>query len=192
MQLCSSLSILWRCLSLGLEWKLTFPVLWPLLSYQSFWPIECSTSTTSSFRIWNNSAGIPSPPLALLIVILPKAHLTSRSRMSGSRWVITPSWLPGSWRSFVHSSVCFCHLFLISSASQPCLTQWNYEPLKMDGSWWRVLTKRGPLEKEMANHFSILALRTPWTVWKGRKIGHWKMNSPVGRCPICYWRSVEK
>ena len=31
----------------------------------------------------------------------------------------------------------------------------------MDGSWWRVLTKRGPLEKGMANHFSILALRTP-------------------------------
>ena len=21
-------------------------------------------------------------------------------------------------------------------------------------------------------------LRTPWTVWKGKKIGHWKMNSP--------------
>ena len=26
--------------------------------------------------------------------------------------------------------------------------------------------------------FSILALRTPWTVWKGKKIWHWKMNSP--------------
>ena len=34
----------------------------------------------------------------------------------------------------------------------------------MDRSWWRVLTKCGPLEKGMANHFSILALRTPWTV----------------------------
>ena len=49
---------------------------------------------------------------------------------------------------------------------------------QMDGSWWRVLTKCGPLEKGMANHFNILALRTPWTVWKGKKIGHWKMNSP--------------
>ena len=29
------------------------------------------------------------------------------------------------------------------------------------GSWWRGLTERGPLEKGMANHFSILALRTP-------------------------------
>ena len=36
----------------------------------------------------------------------------------------------------------------------------------MDRSWWRVLTKCGPLEKGMANHFGILSLRTPWTVWK--------------------------
>ena len=26
----------------------------------------------------------------------------------------------------------------------------------MDGSWWRVLTKCGPLEKGIANHFSIM------------------------------------
>ena len=31
----------------------------------------------------------------------------------------------------------------------------------MEGLWWRVLTKCGPLEKGMANHFSILALGTP-------------------------------
>ena len=38
--------------------------------------------------------------------------------MSGSRWVIIPSWLSGSWRSFLYStSVYSCHLFLISSAS---------------------------------------------------------------------------
>ena len=41
-------------------------------------------------------------------------------------------------------------------------------PQKTDGSWWRVLTKCGPLEKGMANHFSILALRTPWTVEKAK------------------------
>ena len=32
-QLCSSLSILWHCLSLGLEWNWPFPVLWPLLCF---------------------------------------------------------------------------------------------------------------------------------------------------------------
>ena len=86
--------------------------------FQICWHIECSTFTTSSFNIWNSSTGIPSPPLVLFIVILPKAHLTSHSRMSGSRWVITPSWLSGSWRSFLYSSSVYsCHLFLVSSAS---------------------------------------------------------------------------
>ena len=72
----------------------------------------------SPLRIWNSSNGIPSPPLALFVVMLPTAHLTWHSRMSGSRWGITPSWLSGSWRSFLCiSSVYSCHLFLISSAS---------------------------------------------------------------------------
>ena len=85
--------------------------------FQICWHIECSTFTASSFRIWNSSTEIPSPPLALFVVMLPKAHLTSHSRMSGSRWVIISSWLSGSWRSFLYSSsVCSCHLFLISFA----------------------------------------------------------------------------
>ena len=42
-----------------------------------------------------------------------------------------------------------------------CLTQSNYEPClveppKMDWSWWRVLTKRGPLEKDQWT--SVVAL----------------------------------
>ena len=85
--------------------------------FQICWHIECSTFTASSFRIWNSSAGIPSLPLALFVVMLSKVHFSSHSRMSGSRWVITPSWLSGSLRSFLYSSVYSCHLFLISSAS---------------------------------------------------------------------------
>ena len=86
--------------------------------FQICWHIECSTFTASSFRIWNSSTGISSPPLALFIVMLPKACLISYSRMSGSRWVITPLWLSGSWRSFLYSSSVYSyHLFLISSAS---------------------------------------------------------------------------
>ena len=46
-----------------------------------------------------------------------QAHLTSHSRMSGSRWVIIPSWLSWSWRLLFYSSVYSCHLFLISSTS---------------------------------------------------------------------------
>ena len=86
--------------------------------FQICWHIECSNFTASSFRIWNSATGIPSPPLALFVVILPKAHLTSYSRMSGSKWVITPLWLSQSWRSFLDSSSVYsCHLFLISYTS---------------------------------------------------------------------------
>ena len=50
--------------------------------------------------------------------MLPKTHLTLHPTMSGSRWVITPLWLSGSWRHFLYSSSVYsCHLFLISSAS---------------------------------------------------------------------------
>ena len=81
--------------------------------FQICWHIVCSTLKTMSFRIWNSST-ISSPPLALFIVMLPKAHMTSHFRMSGSRWVITPSWLSGSLRSFLYSSSVYsCPLFLI-------------------------------------------------------------------------------
>ena len=69
----------WPFQSCGLCW--VFPICWH---------IDCSIFTTSSFRIWNSSTGIPSSPLALFVVMLPKAHLTLHSRMSGCRWVITP------------------------------------------------------------------------------------------------------
>ena len=86
--------------------------------FQICWHMACSTFTASSFRIWKSSTGIPSPPLALFIVVLSKTHLTSHSRMSGPRCVITPSWLSGSWRSYLDSSSVYsCHLFLISYAS---------------------------------------------------------------------------
>ena len=73
--------------------------------FQIYWHIEYSTFTASSFRIWNSSAGILSPPLALFLVVLPKAHLTSYSRMSSSRWV-TISWLSRSLRCFLYILLC--------------------------------------------------------------------------------------
>ena len=86
--------------------------------FQICWHIECSIFTASSFRIWNSSTGIPSPPVALFVVTLPKPHLTSHSRM----------WILGEWSHhhdylgcedlFLYSSCVYsCHLFLISSAS---------------------------------------------------------------------------
>ena len=110
LQLCGSFNFLWHCLSLGLEWKLTFSS-WV---FKICWHIEYSTFTASSLRIWNSSAGITSPPLVLFIVMLPKAHLNWHSRKSGSKWVITLSWL---LRSFLYSFVYSCQLFLIAYAS---------------------------------------------------------------------------
>ena len=64
--------------------------------------------TASSFRIWNTSAGISSPPFALLVGILPKARLTSHFRMSSlGKWPhhcgylsLKPLWISSifSWR----------------------------------------------------------------------------------------------
>ena len=101
-------AVVWAFFGIAFLWDSNenwpFPVLWPLLSFfQMCWHSEGSTFTASSFRICNSSAGIPSPQLALFLVMLPKTHLTSHSRMSGSRWVITPSWLSGSWRSFLYT-----------------------------------------------------------------------------------------
>ena len=92
LQLCVSLNILWHCLfGIGIKTDL-FQSCDHCWVFQICWHTECSTLTASSFRVWNMSTRIPSPPLTLFIVMLPKAHLTSYSRMSDSRWVITPSW----------------------------------------------------------------------------------------------------
>ena len=112
MKLCSSLSILWHCLSLVSEWKLTFPVLWPLLSFPNLLTYWVQHFHSIIFRIRKSSIGIPSLPLALFIVMLPKAHLTSHPRMSGSKWVTTPSWLSRSLRSF-----CTVHLCILAISS---------------------------------------------------------------------------
>ena len=86
--------------------------------FQICWHIECSTFTPSSFGIWNSSTGIPSPPLALFIVMLSNAHLTSHSRMSGlGQWSHHRDY-PGHEDLFCTVLLCIsCHLFLISSAT---------------------------------------------------------------------------
>ena len=54
---------------------------------QKCWHIECSSFTASSFRIWNSSAGIPSPPPTLFIIMLPR-----------DSWLHTPGCLAlGEW-----------------------------------------------------------------------------------------------
>ena len=70
--------------------------------FQICWHIDCSTLTTS-FRIWNSSAGIPSPTLALFVVMFCKAHLTLCFLMSVCRWLISPSLFPRWLKYFLFS-----------------------------------------------------------------------------------------
>ena len=87
--------------------------------FQICWHVECSTFTASSFRIWNSWTGIPLPPLALLVVMLPKAHLISHSRMSGTR-LHHCDYLDLE-NLFLYSSSVYSCCVLISSASVRCI-----------------------------------------------------------------------
>ena len=79
-----------------------------------------------------------------------KVNLTLHSRMSGSRWVITPLCLPGSWTSVLYSSsVHSCHHFLISSGSVRSLPFLSFTLLTFA---WNV-------------PFSSLAQLCPTTPW---------------------------
>ena len=100
-------AVVWILFGIAFLWERNCGHCWV---FQICWHTKCSTLRASSSRIWNISVG------NLFIVMLPKAHLTWHFRMSGSRWVITPSWLSVSLRSLLFSSSVYsCHLFLISS-----------------------------------------------------------------------------
>ena len=73
-------AVVWAFFGIAFLWDWNenwpFPVLRPLLNFPNLLAYWVRTFTTSSFRIWNSSTGIPSPPLALFVVMLCKAHLT--------------------------------------------------------------------------------------------------------------------
>ena len=102
--------------------------------------------------------------------MLPKAHLTLHSRMSGSRWMTTSSWLSGSWRSFLYSfSVYSCYLFLISFASVRNL---SFLSFILHDKLWKILK-----EMRIPDHLTCL-LRNLYsgqeaTVWMGHGTTDW-------------------
>ena len=79
MQLCGSLSILWHCLSLELEGKLTFSSPVATAEFSKFADI------LSIVLSQHHLLGFEIPQLALFIVMLPKAYFTSHAMMSGSK-----------------------------------------------------------------------------------------------------------
>ena len=93
MQLCSSMNILWHCLSLGLDWKLTFSSPVATAEFSKF-AVILSAALYKYHLLGFEIAGIRSLPLALFIVMLPKAHLTSYSRIFCNNclivWIFVP------------------------------------------------------------------------------------------------------
>ena len=139
--------------------------------FQICWHIECSTFTASFFRIWNSSTGIPSPPLALFVVMLSMAHLISHSRMSGSRWVGSSvgkesacnAWDPGLITRLGRSTgerigypLQYSWASLVAQLVKNLPAMWETRI--------RSLGWEDPLEKGKANHSSILARIIPQTV----------------------------
>ena len=101
-------AVVWAFFGIAFHWDWNenwpFPVLWPLLSFPNLLAYWVQHFHSIIFQNWNSSTGVPSPPLALFIIMLPKAQFTSQSRMSISRWVTKSLWYSRSLRLLLCSS----------------------------------------------------------------------------------------
>ena len=100
--------VVWTFFVIAFPWdwsgNWSFPVLWPLLRILNLLTYWMQHFHSIIFSDLHSSAGIPSPPLDLFVVMLPKAHLTLHSRMPDFRWVITLLWLSASlkhWKTLL-------------------------------------------------------------------------------------------
>ena len=59
-------------------------------------------------------------------------------------------------------------------------------------SWWRVLIKGGPLDMGTENHIAFLPWEPHKQYEKAKRYDTERWTPQVGRCPICYWKRVEK
>ena len=73
-----------------------------------YWATQEALVMKGSINFWKQMTAYKFSLFVFPNLNLFKAHLTSCFRMSGSRWVITSSWLSGSWGSFLYSSSPFC------------------------------------------------------------------------------------
>ena len=112
--------------------------------------------------------------------MLPKTLLTSPSRMSGSRCVITPSWLSGSWKSFLYSSSLYSWHLLISSASVRSIPFLSFiEPIF---AWNIPLVSLIFLKRSQV--FPILLFSSVSL--------HWSLRKAFLSLPAALWKSAFK
>ena len=65
--------------------------------------------------------------------------------------------------------------------------------LRWTGHSKEVLTKCGLLEERMANHSSIIAARTPWTIWEDKNMWYQKISPPSWKLSnMLLWTSRGK
>ena len=123
---------------------------------------------------------------------VPSRHM--EYRWYWAPWDLINCIIGGHWkRAVAHLDFNYSNW---SHGPQPCLTQWNNEPHhvgppKMDGSWWRVLTN--VVHWRECQITSVFLSWKPHEQYEKAKIYDTDRWTPqIGRCPICYQRTVEK
>ena len=92
--------VVWTIFGIALPWDWNenwpFPVLWPVPSFPNLLAYWVQHFQSTIFWIWNSSTGIPSPPLALFIVLLPKApwrHIPGYLALVSDHTVVVIIWV---------------------------------------------------------------------------------------------------
>ena len=132
--------------------------------FQICWHTECST-LAASFRILNNSAGIPSPPLTLFIIMFPEAHLTSFILIHGPK-------IPGFYAILFFRASDF-------TVTTRHIHSWVLFPL-----WCSCFILSGAINVSNSLHCSILD-----TFWQR---GAHLLMSYLCSFPYCSWDSLDK
>ena len=157
-------TIVWTFFGIALLWNWNenwpFPVLWPLLSFSNL--LTYSVQLFKSIIFLSSSTGIPSPPLALFTVMLPKAPA----------WITALLWQRG-WNDSVK---------LWAMPFMATQDRW----VIVKGSNKRRSTGEGN-----GNPLHYSCLENPTDNMKMKKLWWWKMIPQVLRCPVCYWGRTE-
>ena len=109
--------------------------------------------------------------------------------------------------SIYHQSIIYLSIYLSSTYvylsiklitwTQPCLTQWNYEPYHIgppntDGSWWKFWQNVVHWRREWQTA-SVFLLWEPHEQYeKAKRYDTERWTTQVCRCPKCYWRRMKK
>ena len=140
------------------------------------WTTACQaslsiTNSWSSLRLLSIESVMPSShlilcrPLQLLFSILPSMGVFSNESALRIKWKywsfifnISPS---NEHPELISFRMDWLDLLAVQGTLKSLLQNYSLK------AW--ILLCSSTVEKGMANHFTILALRTPWTVWKGKR-----------------------